>query len=128
MKSIILKLITLIISIVVLLPLLNCIFINESNAAKFNPNPYVEDIKPDVAEGTSNLDQIGRNIIGLIRGVGTIASVVVLIVMGIRYMMGSAEEKAEYKKSMVPYVIGALLVFAITNILAIIVEIAGAIE
>ena len=27
-------------------------------------------------------------------------------------MMGSAEEKAEYKKSMMPYVIGAALIFA----------------
>ena len=30
--------------------------------------------------------------------------------------MGSAEEKAEYKKTMLPYVIGAILVFAASNI------------
>ena len=27
-------------------------------------------------------------------------------------MMGSAEEKAEYKKTMMPYIIGAALIFA----------------
>ena len=27
-------------------------------------------------------------------------------------MMGSAEEKAEYKKTMLPYLIGAVIVFA----------------
>ena len=27
-------------------------------------------------------------------------------------MMGSAEEKAEYKKTMVPYLIGAIVLFA----------------
>ena len=27
-------------------------------------------------------------------------------------MMGSAEEKAEYKKVMIPYLIGAVLIFA----------------
>ena len=31
-------------------------------------------------------------------------------------MMGSAEEKAEYKKTLMPYVIGAALVFAASTI------------
>ena len=38
-------------------------------------------------------------------------------------MMGSVEEKAEYKKTMTPYVIGAFMVFGITNIIAIIIDI-----
>ena len=35
-------------------------------------------------------------------------------------MIGSVEEKAEYKKTMGPYALGAVMVFAITNILSII--------
>ena len=35
-------------------------------------------------------------------------------------MMGSAEEKAEYKKTLMPYVIGAALVFAASAIAGII--------
>ena len=31
-------------------------------------------------------------------------------------MMGSAEEKAEYKKTMIPYVVGAILIFAAATI------------
>lgn len=31
-------------------------------------------------------------------------------------MMGSAEEKAEYKKTMMPYLVGALLIFAAVTI------------
>ena len=38
------------------------------------------------------------------------------MVLGIKYMMGSAEEKAEYKKTMIPYVVGAILIFAATTI------------
>ena len=34
------------------------------------------------------------------------------MVLGIKYMMGSAEEKAEYKKTFIPYIIGAVLLFA----------------
>ncbi len=63
-------------------------------------------------EGTSKITSIGNQIITILTLVGTIASVIVLIVLGIKYMMGSAEEKAEYKKTMMPYIIGAALVFA----------------
>ena len=38
----------------------------------------------------------------------------------IKYMMGSAEEKAEYKKTLMPYVIGAGLVFAASSIAQIV--------
>ena len=38
------------------------------------------------------------------------------MVIGIKYMMGSAEEKAEYKKTMIPYLIGAVLLFAAVNL------------
>ena len=31
-------------------------------------------------------------------------------------MIGSASEKAEYKKTMIPYLIGSILLFAATNI------------
>ena len=39
-------------------------------------------------------------------------------------MMGSAEEKAEYKKSLMPYVIGAGLVFSASAIAQIIYDLA----
>lgn len=58
-------------------------------------------------------------IIGIIQAIGSIVSVVTLIIMGIRYMMGSIEEKAEYKKSMIPYLLGSILLFAGSNILGI---------
>ena len=46
-------------------------------------------------------------------------------VIGIKYIMGSVEDKAEYKKTLKPYVIGAVLVFGITNILGIIQNMVG---
>ena len=39
-------------------------------------------------------------------------------------MMGSTDEKAEYKKSMLPYVIGAVLVFAASSIASVIYNLA----
>ena len=46
------------------------------------------------------------------------------MVIGIKYMMGSAEEKAEYKKTMLPYLIGAIILFAAVNIASYVVSIA----
>lgn len=66
--------------------------------------------------GTTQIQNMGKQIIGIIQTVGSIAAVAVLVVLGIKYMMGSAEEKAEYKKTMVPYVVGAVLIFAASNV------------
>lgn len=62
-------------------------------------------------KGAEGAMKIGSSIVGILQTVGVILSVVVLIVLGIKYMMGSAEEKAEYKKTMIPYVVGAALIF-----------------
>jgi len=66
----------------------------------------------DDASGTAGITSIGNSIVGILQTVGIVLSVVVLIVLGIKYMMGSAEEKAEYKKTMIPYIVGAVLIFA----------------
>lgn len=68
---------------------------------------------------------VGNRIITLISTAGSIISVIVLVVLGIKYMMGSAEEKAEYKSSLMPYVIGSMIVFAASTIAGIIYQMAS---
>ena len=72
----------------------------------------------------STITDVGNGIITIITTIGSILSVVVLIILGIKYMMGSVEEKAEYKKTMMPYIIGAALVFAASAIAGIVYSIA----
>ena len=72
------------------------------------------------ATGTTEIQNFGGNIMGVINVVGVVVAVVVLMVIGIKYMMGSAEEKAEYKKTMIPYIVGALLIFAGTSLVRVI--------
>lgn len=63
-------------------------------------------------EPTSNdISDLGNKIIGILQTLGIVLSVVILIILGIKYMMGSAEEKAEYKKTMIPYLVGAAFIF-----------------
>ena len=71
------------------------------------------DIKGDTTtQGATEISNVGKSIVGILQTVGIILSVIVLIILGIKYMMGSAEEKADYKKSMIPYLVGAILIFA----------------
>lgn len=88
--------------------------------ALISTSVFATEFRPtDVSVDTSNTDKvqdIGASILGIIRVVGTIVAVGMLIVLGIKYMMGSAEERAEYKKTLFPYFIGAILIFAATNL------------
>ena len=72
----------------------------------------------------SSITDVGNGIVTIITTIGSILSVIVLIMLGIKYLMGSVEEKAEYKKTMIPYIIGAALVFAASTIAGIIYNIA----
>lgn len=85
---------------------------------------------PNTLKGTAttDFDNLGNTIIGGIQAVGSIVSVAILVVLGVKYMMGSAEEKAEYKKTMIPYIIGAVLVFAASNIAGFVFTFAGKIS
>ena len=71
-------------------------------------------------KGSEKITSIGNQIITIVSIVGSVVSVVVLMVLGIKYMMGSAEERAEYKKTLLPYIIGAILVFAASAIAGVI--------
>ena len=68
----------------------------------------------------SKIEDLGNQVIQIVSTIGSIASVIVLVVLGIKYMMGSAEEKAEYKKTLLPYIIGAAFVFAASTIASVV--------
>lgn len=77
------------------------------------------DITPiESTDGTAEkqIQTIGGKILSAVTTAGIVLSVLMLAVLGVKYMMGSAEEKAEYKKSMMPYLIGAVLIFAASTI------------
>ena len=73
------------------------------------------------------INSLTSTILGIIQVVGTVGAIGILMVLGIKYMMGSVEEKASYKKSMLPYVVGAVLIFSATNIATVIYNMASGI-
>ncbi len=74
--------------------------------------------------GTSEIGKLGNQLVGIFQTVGVVVAVVILLVLGVKYMMGSAEEKSEYKKSMMPYLVGAILIFAASTVTNIVYQFA----
>lgn len=64
----------------------------------------------------SGLTSKAGKIMGMIRNIAAIAAVIIIMVLGVKYMLGSVEEKAEYKKSFMPLIIGIILVVAASSI------------
>ena len=109
--------------IVIILILFLAIFNTISNAdvpTTINP----DDWQPSELE-TTDVDEvldIGGIIVSIIRTCGLVVSVVVLIIIGIKYMTGTVEEKADYKSSMKPYLIGVFIFFPLSQLLSVIID------
>lgn len=61
--------------------------------------------------GSKKLESKANNIFAYLRAIGVVISVIALIAIGIKYMLGSVEEKATYKQTLLPYIVGAFLLF-----------------
>ena len=83
--------------------------VNAASGVNLTPNQITANID---SNSQTQITSVGGKIVGIIQVIGIVIAVVVIMVVGIKYMMGSAEEKAEYKKTMMPYIIGAVLIFA----------------
>ncbi len=92
---------------------------NNSQDPIDNPNFY----KPtDTTGNNTQFINIANVIIGIMRALGTVVAVVALMVIGLKFMFGSTSEKAAYKETMIPYLIGAIMLFTIPNILGILYD------
>ena len=87
---------------------------------KFNPGGL-----DDAFDDAGGLVDMGATLIGIIRVIGIIVTVVTLMILGIKYMTGSVQEKADYKKTMIPYLIGVALFFSLSQIIPIIIDFAS---
>ena len=85
-----------------------------------DPNTVLNGLNGNGNVQINDLTKVGNNIVTIIQVVGIVIAVIVLLVIGIKYMMGSASEKAEYKKTMIQYIVGAVLIFAGTSLVRVI--------
>ena len=65
----------------------------------------------DVEQDTSNIKDIISYIFSIIFPLGVAITVIVGGVLGIKFMLASAEDKAKIKEMLVPYTVGCILIF-----------------
>ena len=75
-----------------------------------------EDLTGAPSSDSEIIKNVGNQVIGIV------VSVIVAIILGIKYMLGSVDQKAEYKKTMLPYAIGSALIFGASMVSYIIMH------
>ena len=93
-----------------------------SNPAEVPPEFWISGNK-DVGE--EELALKAAPVLGVIRIFGFMASIITLAIIGIKIMYGSVEEKASYKQTLLPWAIGAVMLFTMTTIPSIVFNIIG---
>ena len=87
-------------------------------AGKVDPDSAISGVTSQITPpgGTSNITQLVGKILGFLQWGAIIGGVLIITILGIKYMMGSLEEKAEYKKSLIPLIVGIIVVMGASTI------------
>lgn len=104
-------------SVIILITILLAFaFVQPSFANETTVGDIVNNVSKD--NGTaldSNINKVSATVINWIWAISIIISIIVLMVIGIQYIIGGTQAKADYKKSLIPVVVGiVLIVFATT--------------
>lgn len=97
-------------------------------AAVIDPSDYDPGTLEDALEEAERVVEIGATLVAIIRVIGIIVTVIALMLIGIKYMTGSVEEKADYKKTMIPYLIGVFVFFALSQLIPILIDIGSSLN
>ena len=66
-----------------------------------------------------------EKILGVVQVVGSAIAIAMIIILGVKYMTSAPEEKASIKKSSFIYIMGAIFVFAASNLAGLIYDFAN---
>lgn len=99
----------------------------DANAATGGATAVIGGIHPGVekAGDYSGLQNMAASVISLIQVASVILAVILIAVFGFKFIMGSANEKADYQKSFIPLIVGLVVVFAATSIAKLIMTVAN---
>ncbi len=77
-----------------------------------------------ISEVTDTMDSLTKTIMTIARIVSVTIAIVMLLVIGMKYMIASPGDRADIKKHAVAYVIGAFILFGVSGILTILLTFA----
>lgn len=72
------------------------------------------------SDGSKQLSSFGNIVLGMVQVVAVAVAVIMLVVLGVKYMSAAPGEKADIKKGAVLYIVGAILLFGASGVLGII--------
>lgn len=102
---------------IILISLMSIIVLNLISTSVLAVNP--ENYAPSQQINSPKFLERAGIVLGWIKYLGILISVVVIAVIGIKYMFSSIEGKAEFKKSMIPYLIGCLLLIGVSAMIKV---------
>ena len=76
----------------------------------------------NITINSTELNKPSSEIYNILTSFGMIIAVVVGIVLGIKYMIAGADEKAEVKETLLPYIIGCVVTFGAFGIWRILIN------
>lgn len=71
----------------------------------------------------TKLQDSSKEIYNILLIIGICVAVIVAAILGIKFMLGSMEEKAQIKEALIPFIIGCIVVFGAFGIWKIFVQI-----
>lgn len=76
---------------------------------------------PDPSSGgVTSLYELGNIILGILQYIGVGVSIIAILILAIKYMYTSVDEKAEIKKKLIPFIIGGFLVFGAVQLVKLV--------
>ena len=117
-KLIFIRTIVLISIFIIAISLFSNVFGTEDH---FDVKQFSDSTETDIQKLAENS---GKTSVAVLRVVSVAVSIVILLVIAMKYMISSAGDRADIKKHAVAYVIGTFILFSAAQIIALLIEIA----
>ena len=116
MKKIFLKIISLLVIFFCIWLICNVNFVNALTTEGYGGG--------NLPGGSEGIKKLMLTIVSAIQAAGTGIAAMILLIIGAKYVLGSADGKAEIKQYAVPFTIGALVFFGATGIVQLLQRLA----
>lgn len=90
-----------------------------------NATSVIGELKNNINTGSNTVNTVfntANTVLGVIEVAGTGIAIVMLLYLAIKYMMAAPDGKAEYKKTAIMYVIGAVVLFAAPKLVKLVMN------
>lgn len=70
----------------------------------------------------TDINELSKSIFNILQVIAITAALVMILILGIKYITGSVEEQANVKKTMIPFIVGCIAAFGAFGIWKVVVD------